>query len=54
MIDERGHIEGLVTLTDVLEALIGEVPDEDETAEEPMCAARTTLCWWTACWGRTS
>jgi putative hemolysin len=28
VIDERGHIEGLVTLTDVLEALVGEVPDE--------------------------
>ena len=34
VIDERGHIEGLVTLTDVLEALVGEVPDEDEPAEE--------------------
>ena len=34
VIDERGHIEGLVTLTDVLEALVGEVPEEDEDAEE--------------------
>jgi magnesium and cobalt exporter, CNNM family len=34
LIDERGHIEGLVTLTDVLEALVGEVPDEDGPAEE--------------------
>jgi putative hemolysin len=34
VIDERGHIEGLITLTDVLEALVGEVPDEDEPAEE--------------------
>ena len=34
VIDERGSIEGLVTLTDVLEALVGEVPDEDEPAEE--------------------
>jgi putative hemolysin len=34
VIDERGHIEGLVTLTDVLEALVGEVPDADEPAEE--------------------
>jgi putative hemolysin len=34
VIDERGHIEGVVTLTDVLEALVGEVPDEDEPAEE--------------------
>src|SRR5215211_7021596 len=30
VIDERGHIEGLITLTDVLEALVGEVPDDDE------------------------
>jgi putative hemolysin len=36
VIDERGHIEGLVTLTDVLQALIGEVPDEDEPAEAPI------------------
>jgi putative hemolysin len=34
VIDERGHIEGLVTLTDVLEALVGEVPDADEPAEQ--------------------
>jgi putative hemolysin len=34
VIDERGHIEGLVTLTDVLEALVGEVSGEDEPAEE--------------------
>jgi putative hemolysin len=34
VIDERGHIEGLVTLTDVLEALVGEVPDADELTEE--------------------
>lgn len=36
VIDERGHIEGLVTLTDVLEALVGEVPDADEPTEEPI------------------
>ena len=34
VIDARGHIEGLVTLTDILEALVSEVPDEDEPAEE--------------------
>src|SRR3712207_5118484 len=34
LIDARGHIEGLVTLTDVLEALVGEVPGEEEPAEE--------------------
>jgi len=36
VLDERGHIEGLITLTDVLEALVGEVPDADEDAEEPI------------------
>jgi len=34
VIDERGHAEGVVTLTDVLEALVGEVPDADEPAAE--------------------
>ncbi len=34
VIDERGHTEGVVTLTDVLEALVGEVPDADEPADE--------------------
>jgi len=34
VLDERGHIEGLITLTDVLEALVGEVPDEDHPAAE--------------------
>jgi putative hemolysin len=29
VIDERGDIEGLVTLTDLLAALVGEVPDEE-------------------------
>jgi putative hemolysin len=34
VIDERGHIEGLVTLTDVLEALVGEVPEEERPVQE--------------------
>ncbi len=34
VIDERGHAEGVVTLTDILEALVGEVPDADEPAAE--------------------
>jgi len=36
VLDERGHIEGLITLTDVLEALVGEVPDAHERSEEPI------------------
>jgi putative hemolysin len=34
VIDELGHTEGVVTLTDVLEALVGEVPDANESANE--------------------
>ena len=33
VVDERGHIEGLVTVNDVLEALVGDVSDADETDE---------------------
>jgi putative hemolysin len=36
VLDERGDIEGLITLTDVLEALVGDVPDADERTEAPM------------------
>src|SRR3712207_2618722 len=34
VIDEWGHIEGLLTLRDVLKALVGEVPEEDQPVEE--------------------
>jgi putative hemolysin len=54
VIDERGHIEGLITLADVLEALVGEVPDEDEPPRNSSCAERTAPGWWTACWPRRS
>jgi magnesium and cobalt exporter, CNNM family len=36
VIDEPGHIEGLISLADVLAALVGEAPDEDEPPEEPI------------------
>lgn len=39
--DERGNIEGLVTPTDVLEALVGGMPDaEDPAGEEPNVVMR--------------
>lgn len=44
VIDERGHLEGVVTLTDVLEALVGEVPDVDEPATETI-ARREDGSW---------
>jgi putative hemolysin len=36
VLDERGDLEGLITLTDVLEALVGDVPDADERTEAPI------------------
>ena len=33
VIDEYGQVAGLVTPLDVLEAIAGEFPDEDETLE---------------------
>lgn len=34
VVDEYGEIEGLVTLNDVLEALVGDLPDLDEEASQ--------------------
>ena len=45
VLDERGHIEGLVTLTDVLEALVGDVPDADALEEEPSMVRRADGSW---------
>jgi putative hemolysin len=45
VIDERGHTEGVVTLTDVLEALVGEVPDADGPAEEEAIVRREDGSW---------
>ncbi len=36
VVDEHGSIEGLVTLTDVLESLIGEMPDASEEGDAPI------------------
>ncbi|MEP7342011.1 MAG: hemolysin family protein [Acidobacteriota bacterium] len=33
VVDEYGGVEGLVTLTDILEAIVGDLPTADETAE---------------------
>jgi putative hemolysin len=39
--DERGNVEGLVTPTDILEALVGDMPDaEDPAGEEPNVVVR--------------
>src|SRR5215207_945465 len=45
VIDERGNCEGLVTPTDILEALVGEVPDIHSQAEEPPIVRRADGSW---------
>ena len=45
VIDERGHTEGVVTLTDVLEALVGEVPDAYDVDAEEAIVRREDGSW---------
>ena len=45
VIDERGNCEGLLTPTDILEALVGEVPDIHNPAEEPPIVRRADGSW---------
>ena len=45
VIDERGNCEGLVTLTDILEALVGDVPDVHTPAEEAPIVRRADGSW---------
>ena len=33
VVDEHGEVLGLITLTDVLEAIVGDLGDEDEAAD---------------------
>ena len=40
VVDEYGDLEGLVTLTDILEALVGDIP-EPAIPTSASCGART-------------
>lgn len=44
IIDEYGGVEGLVTINDILEAIVGDVPDLNEP-EEPMAVQREDGSW---------
>jgi putative hemolysin len=43
VVDEYGDLEGLVTLTDILEALVGELPDSDQS--DPRVVRREDGSW---------
>jgi putative hemolysin len=44
VIDEYGHIQGMVTLNDVLEAIVGDIPTVDELTE-PQAVQREDGSW---------
>lgn len=44
IIDEYGGVEGLVTINDILEAIVGDVPDLNEP-EEPLAVKREDGSW---------
>ncbi len=45
VIDEHGSIQGIVTLNDVLEAIVGDIPYEDEPEDEAPIIQRTENTW---------
>jgi putative hemolysin len=44
VVDEYGSIEGLITLNDILEAIVGEIPAMDEP-DEPKAIQRSDGSW---------
>jgi len=44
IIDEYGSVEGIITLTDILEAIVGDIPDINEQHEE-MIIKRENNSW---------
>ncbi len=45
VVSEHGGIEGLVTLTDIMEAIVGHLPSPEELSEEPEIVARADGSW---------
>lgn len=45
VVDEHGGVEGLITLTDMLEALVGDLPAEEGVPAEPLAMQRDDGSW---------
>lgn len=45
VVDEYGEVAGLVTLKDVMEAIVGDIPTEEEEEDEPEAVQREDGSW---------